>query len=219
MRYIAILVGLGLLGYLGYNRYMEATKPEAKQQAVVELPPPPPEMTAPPPPVLDKESLERVRSATKDSDPLVRWEAVQFLVQANDPQSEEMLYYMLHRDSDATIRRNIVGIVSDRRGSIVTKNLVESLRDTDVEVRLAALIALAKVGDVNASSDISEAIRDTDERVRLEALRTLKLLEGARAQQIQEQQRQHDVKMRTWEDEMKRRQEAELKKKQPQQKK
>ena len=212
MRYIAILVGVGLLGYLGLQHYKDATKPEAQQQAVAALPPPP-QMTAPPPPVLDKESMERVRTATKDSDPLVRWEAVQFLVQANDTQAEELLYSMLHRDSDATIRKNIVNIISDRKGPTVTKNLVESIQDMDVEVRLAALMALGKVGDASVSSKVSEAIRDTDERVRLEALRTLKVLEGMRTQQIQEQQRQHEDKMRTWEDEMKRRQEAELQKK------
>lgn len=212
MRYIAILVGVGLLGYLGLQHYKDATKPEAQQQAVAALPPPP-QMTAPPPPVLDKESMERVRTATKDSDPLVRWEAVQFLVQANDTQAEELLYSMLHRDSDATIRKNIVNIISDRKGPTVTKNLVESLQDMDVEVRLAALMALGNVGDAIVSSKVSEAIRDTDERVRLEALRTLKVLEGMRTQQIQEQQRQHEDKMRTWEDEMKRRQEAELQKK------
>jgi len=58
--------------------------------------------------------------------------------------------------------------------------LSNALRDTESNVRLAALNALGQIGDPSAAPSIGSLLSDVDEGVRLQALRTLNELEAKR---------------------------------------
>ena len=207
MQYLSILIGLCILGFVGYKLVKQPGSLSTGQVIAEAPPPPPPQIEELPPPVLDPEALEKVRLATRDSDSQVRWEAIQLLAETRDPKAEAMMYSMLQRDSEASIRLNVVGLVEKHEGAKAVPHLIRALRDTEADVRLAALGSLGRLGDHSATPAITEAIRDMDERVRLEAIRTLKTLETSRAQQIETARRAHEEKMRVWEEEVRRREE------------
>jgi hypothetical protein len=181
MKYILIVFGLAAVCYWGF---LQAKKGE---QAAIETPPPePPAVKMPPPQVLDEEQLNRVKTATMDLDPQVRWEALQLLVSSRDPRADEIMFQMLNRDGEPTIRRNIAGILAERRGPQVREALVAALKDMDGDVRLNALDSLGKQDDPEAIPAISDCLKDIDERIRLSALNILKNLQEKRNQEIRE---------------------------------
>jgi len=184
MKQIIFVIAILAVGYYAYTKY------SGNQKGAVEAPPPPPPVIElPPPHVLSDPELQRVQASTKDSDPHVRWEALQLLVTSQDPRAEEIMFQMLHHDSEADIRKNIIGVLGERKGPRVSENLVEMLKDMEPEVRLAALQSLARVGDPSTAPAISEALRDSDERVRLSALTTLKNMQDQRNREIEEKRR------------------------------
>src|SRR5687768_5988971 len=194
MRYLLMAVGFSVL-YYAYDRYLKAPDPAA----VAAAPAPPPQLVAPPPGVLDAESLERIRATTRDSNPAVRWQAAQLLLNANDPQAMARLVEMLRTDDEPGIRRDIVGILASRPGKETTRHLIVALRDPEAIVRVAAIQALGNTGDYSAAAAISQATQDIDEQVRLEALRALSALQQRRADEvrrIEEQRRQYEETLR-----------------------
>jgi len=191
MKQIILVIAILAVGYYAYIRFSESQK-----TAVEAPPPPPPVIEMPAPHVLSEAELERVQSATKDSDSRVRWEALQLLVTSQDPRAEEIMFHMLHNDSEVDIRKNIIGILGSRKGPQVTENLIEMLKDMDPEVRLAALDSLGKIGDPAIAPDISESLRDSDERVRLATLSILKNMQDQRNQEIENKRRQQEELLR-----------------------
>ncbi len=204
MKFASIAVGVALLGYLAWTNFKPA----------VPLPPPPPPPAPPPmlaqapPMVLDSESLARVRASANDTDPTVRWEAVQFLMSSHDPQADEIIFSMLHRDSDPNIRKKTVMLLSNRRGRFVVEQLLKRLTDSNAEVRLAVLNAMTKIGDYTTADAISSALHDSDKRVRLAALQTLNALQAKRDAELQATQKEHQAKMRAWEEQVRQNQPA-----------
>lgn len=205
MKYLAMLVGLGILGYLGYQRFGGRAGPAPERTALPAPPPPAPPaiLSEPPPMVLDSGALERVRSSTRDTDPQVRWEAAQFLLKTRDPQALEIVFDLLHRDSEPDIRFKVVQLLGQRRSPQITRHIVQALKDTDERVRLAALDALANIGDFSTSGAISAVLHDTDEQVRLKALQTLNALESQRNLELQNAQQKHQQAMAEWEQKVK----------------
>ncbi|MBI5243907.1 MAG: HEAT repeat domain-containing protein [Elusimicrobia bacterium] len=194
MKQIILVVAILAVGLYAYIRFTQSKKPPE------EPPPPPPVIELPPPQVLSEEELERVKSATIDSDPQVRWEALQLLVTSQDTRAEDIMVHMLHHDADAQIRKNIIGILANRKGPKITENLIAMLKDMDSEVRHAALDALGRIGDPSTAPAITEAMRDTDERVRLTALTILKNMQEARNRDIEEKRRQQEEALRQHEE-------------------
>ena len=156
--------------------------------------------------ILDAESLRRIRGATRDTDPIVRWEAAQLLISARDPQAWRILFAMLQQDSDPEIRRNIVNLVTQKGDASVIPYLTRALMDTDPNVRIAVLDGLAKLGDHTAAEAISNAPHDSEENVRLKAIETLKILQQRRDTEAKAQQAAHEQKMREWEEQVRQRQ-------------
>ncbi|MFA6091700.1 MAG: HEAT repeat domain-containing protein [Elusimicrobiota bacterium] len=206
LKRVALLLALAGMGYYFYQRY-GSKREQAEVSNTAAIPAPPPALEMPAPQVLDEDQIERVRTSVNDSDPKVRWEAVQLLINAKDPQADQILYAMLRRDDDANIRRDVIRILSTREGEQVSLHLQEALHDTEADVRLAALEALGKRGDSSSAPAISDALHDTDERVRLNALKVLNELQIRRNLDILEKQRRHE--------ELLRQQEAEAAKKKP----
>lgn len=190
MKWISLLVGLSLLGFAVNKYYLE---PQAKAKTVFapdDPPPPPPPVESPPPPVIDAKTLEKIRVSTKDTNPTVRWEAIQLLINSGAPEADDFLFEMLQRDTEADLRKRAVDALKSRSGPRVGKVLLHALHDSEPDVRQTALQALANRAetpdDSAASVAISELLRDSDERVRLEAIRTLNILNDKRTQKARQ---------------------------------
>lgn len=209
MKWVSLAIGLAILGF-GVNKYY--LEPQAATKRLAESPPPPPPPPPPeeemaPPPVLDPTALEKIRLSTRDSNPSVRWEAVQFLINAGVSEADDFLYEMLQRDTEPDLRLRSVSALRERKGPKVSKALVRALKDSEPEVRLAALEALSQRAETDTAQSVSALVGDSDERVRLAAIRTLNTLNEKRQQKIKEAeersaqaQREYEQKMREYEE-------------------
>lgn len=137
------------------------------------LPPEPP-AAAPraPQPVFTTQELERVRESLNDADPEVRWAAAELLHGASDPRADELLEQLVVRDTDAALRLKVVNLLRGGESARM-RALVRGLQDTEKDVRLASLAALAEVGDASGAPWVAELVRDPETEVRIAALRTL----------------------------------------------
>jgi len=204
MRYLGIVVGIGMLGFVAFKQFGGGKLPDSMAQAAApepELPPEPPVIEQEPPPVLSPAAIAKIRNATRDTDPSVRWEALQLLINARDPQADAILFDKLHRDTEKDIRLKVVGILGERSGPQVIGHLIRSLRDTEPEVRLAVLEALGRVGDPSVAPHVSQLMQDVDERVRLRALNTLNALQSRREEIAQQTRQKNDEAIRRYEEE------------------
>ncbi|MBI5597444.1 MAG: HEAT repeat domain-containing protein [Elusimicrobia bacterium] len=209
MKWLSLLIGLSILGF-GVNKYYLEPQAEAKRIAEAPPPPPPPpppEEEAAPPPVLDPAALEKIRLSTKDSNPSVRWEAIQFLISAGVKEADNFLFEMLQRDTEPDLRLRAVTVLRERPGPRVSSALVRALKDSEPEVRLAVLEALSQRAETDAAQNVSDLVGDSDERVRLAAIRTLNTLNGKRQQKIREAaersaqaQKEYEEKLRQYEE-------------------
>ena len=201
-KYIMMLAGLGLIAFIGIQFAADdAEQDEIPTQEVAEAPVPAPEPE--PEPILlqlDPESLQRVRNATRDTDPVVRWQSVKFLVDIEDDQAANILFTMLRRDGNPENRKNVVALLSSYNEPTVTRELIRTLKDTDNGVRVAVLDGLGKIGDYSAAESIGRMIHDSNETVRLKAIHTLDLLEKRRNEEISTAKEKHEKEMRDWEE-------------------
>jgi len=189
--------------------YRPAPPPIAPQASPPAVPPSltlPSRTVDPPPSVLSPEQLLKVLETTRDPNPSVRWEAVKFLKKSNSPQSDAIIEEMMTRDTDATVRRNVVVLIGESGGPRATRQLVVALQDMDPMVRIAALRAIHRLGDYSAAPAISELLRDTDDTVRLAALNTLNALQQKRDDEVRKQQRERQEAERRRQEELMRQQ-------------
>ena len=173
--------------------------------------PPPPEIEETPPPVLSDSQLKRIRASTRDTNPDVRWEAVDLLVNSRYPQADQILYEMLQRDGSPQNKIKVIAILQGRTGDAnAVYALTRALIDTEAGVRLASLRALGALGDPSAAKAIGGLLRDVDENVRLEAIRTLNTLEAKRQSLATERAERNRVKMEEYENKMREYQERKI---------
>lgn len=201
MKQLVIILVLAGAGYFAYLKFHQPPPPPA------EPPAPPPVMDEAPRQLLSKEQMDKIKLASNDTDPKIRWEAVQLLISSRDPRGEEILIRMLQRDDDAGIRRNVVQILGER-GPEMTEYLIGALKDTDVEVRLKVLDAFQRKAEPSTVGPITECLRDADERVRLAALKTLNQLQDKRNRELDEQMRKHEEAVKKYEEALRKHQEA-----------
>lgn len=187
MKWISLAIGLSILGFGVKKFYLE---PQAAAKVFAESPAPPPPPPPPdeeaPPPTLDEEALDKIRLATRDTTPSVRWEAIRLLATYGLPEADRFLFEMLQRDTEADLRLRALGVLKERPGPKVSGAIISALKDSEPEVRLAALEALAGRDEINAAQHVSNLVSDSDERVRLSAIRTLNNLNEKRVQKARE---------------------------------
>lgn len=210
MKYIGMIVGLAMLGYVAQEYVLKPKKNapgEQSAEAAAEIPtegpiviPPPPAIEAEPPPVLSPQQLQRIQASTRDTNPEVRWEAVDLLVKTRYPHADAILLEMLQRDSHPPNKLKVIAIL-ERRGDDprAVAALTNALRDTEADVRLSSLRALGVIGDPAAAPAIGALLRDVEETVRLEAIRTLNTLEGRRQTLAAERAARNQEKMQDYE--------------------
>ncbi len=159
--------------FIGGSYYLFQKR--AAEQNPIELPPPPkpPVLQHEPPLVLSDTEIEKIRLATMDGDPSVRWAAIDLLYRVRDPRAYEILEKSLRIDSESDVRRKALAILKKADTPDRVRVLVGALADTEEEIRLAALIALGEIGDPESIPAIVKVLRDTESIVRRQALSTL----------------------------------------------
>lgn len=133
-------------------------------------PPPPPELSAPPPQVIQEAELERIRTATMDSDPSVRWAAIDLLYRVGDPRAMKILEGALKMDTESQVRQNALEIL---RGKNSAQEILPALNDSEKDIRKAALMALGEVGDPVHTPEMLRALNDVEPDVRMQALHAI----------------------------------------------
>jgi len=188
MKYaLAVLVLL----VAGYFILQGKSKPAAPVTAA------PQEFEVPPPaPLIDEAEQNKIVRSANDANPSVRWEALRLLDKMRSPRAYSILFEKLRKDPDTELRIKIIRLLEDRPGPEVSRNLVASLGDATVEIRLAALKALEKTGDTAAASAILELTKDPEDSVREQALRTLNSLQDRKAAEFAAAQRRRQEELR-----------------------
>lgn len=164
MRLVMILVLVFGLFYL----YMSG-RPKPK----VEIPPPPPALSLEPLPTLSEAELEKIRGSTRDSNPTVRWAAIEFLYRVRDPKAMEILESVLAMDTETAVRKNALDLLRRAQKPTAIKEVLLALRDREKELRIAALLALGEIGDRSLVPQVSPLLNDIDFEVRLQAMHTM----------------------------------------------
>lgn len=136
-------------------------------------PPPPPALKIPPAPALTPAEIERVRMATKDNDPGVRWAAIELLYRLRDPHAPRIMAETLSMDTEPSVRMKALALLRQTPEPAAAEDLLLALRDPEKEVRIAALAALSDAGDLSLAPYVSALLTDSDPQVRIQALQTL----------------------------------------------
>jgi HEAT repeat protein len=155
--------------------------------------PAPPAMNMPPPVALSDTDLDKVKLATRDSDPQVRWAAIELLYRLRDPEAVQLMEKALSIDIDPHVRQNAIEILRMDASSGSMSQLLPSLRDTEKDIRIAGLLAIGEKGDPTLVPEVSKLLTDSEPEVRLQALHALSLLQEKRSSEfrpLQEQLRQ-----------------------------
>ena len=83
----------------------------------------------------------------------------------------------------------------EQRVTEIAQHLAAAAKDPLPEIRIAALQALAVLGDYSVGDNVTDSLKDSDERVRLQALKTLNILQDKKAAMI-EAERRHQEELR-----------------------
>lgn len=178
MKYIMLVLAIAVAGFMAYKEFKPVPPPPP--------PPPPPAILSEPAPVINEAEQAKILKSAEDQDPNVRWEAAVLLDKMRSPQAMPVIFHMLQKDLEPTLRLKAVELLSNRRGPDVLNALVGALRDQEPEVRLAALRALEKIGDYSVAGIIATGpIKDQEESVRLQALKTLNTLQDKKQAEIE----------------------------------
>jgi HEAT repeat protein len=178
MKLIMFVVAIGLAGFLAYKEFKPAAPPPP--------PPPPPALLSEPAPVINEAEQAKIIKSTEDQDPNVRWEAVLLLDKMKSPQAMPLMFHMLQKDLDTSLRIKIVELMGNRSGPDILNALAGALKDPEADVKLAALQAIERIGDYTIAGVIAGGpLKDPEESVRLQALKTLNSLQDKKAAEIE----------------------------------
>lgn len=178
MKYIMFVIAVGVAGFMAYQEFKPVPPPPP--------PPPPPAILSEPAPVINPAEMAKILKSCEDPDPSVRWEAVILLDKMKAPEAMPIIFHMLQKDLEYTLRIKAVNLLGNRSGSDVLNALVSATKDQEPDVRLEALKALEKIGDYTVAGAIASGpIKDQEETVRLQALKTLNTLQDKRAAEIE----------------------------------
>ncbi len=178
VKFLALIVVLAAAAYLARQRKTPPVAPP--------LPAEPPAALTPkdPNPVFSESEVQKVRQSMTDSDPGVRFSAVQLLYNLHDPKLGPLLEKMIAEDPDPDIRIKIVGMMKGREDLIRLGGLVKGLSDYDKNVRIASLAALGEIGDPSVTIWVTAVLKDAEPEVRIAALQALGRFQDKRKEEF-----------------------------------
>lgn len=163
-----------------YQRYVQLTVP-----VPIERPAPPPPMI--PAVVFSDQDIARIKASTRDSNPQVRWAALQLLFTLGEPEILALLEESITRDTEPANRVRALELLRQRKGIETLQGMLRGLKDPEKEVRVAALEAIQQSGEPAAIPWVAEAAtRDYEPDVRSRALRVLSSFQDKRRADFQE---------------------------------
>lgn len=179
------MIGVLLAGV--FYVYQKKTSTAKQEQQLPPLPPPP-ALAKEPPPILTDGEIEKIRMATKDADPQVRWAAIELLHRVRDPKAFEILETALSIDTEQEVRQKALNVLKSSGKTDVSADLIKAMNDTEPEIRMAALVALGELGDTKTAPYIVKALMDVEPNIRTQALHTLGIIEAKQRAKHQEMQ-------------------------------
>ncbi|PIR15155.1 MAG: hypothetical protein COV48_15945 [Elusimicrobia bacterium CG11_big_fil_rev_8_21_14_0_20_64_6] len=178
MKYVLLVCAIAVAGFMAYQEFKPVPPPPP--------PPPPPAILSEPAPVINEAEQAKILKSTQDQDPSVRWEAVLLLDKMKSPEATPVIFRMLHKDFEPTVRIKAAELLGNRNGPDVVNALAAALKDQEPAVRLAVILALDKIGDYSVAGVLATGpIRDQEESVRLQALKTLNSLQDKKQAEIE----------------------------------
>ena len=179
MKYLMMACAIAVAGFMAYKEFKPVPPPPPP-------PPPPPAILIEPAPVINEAEQAKILKSAEDQDPNVRWEAVLLLDKMKSPQAMPIVFHMLRKDLETSLRIKAVELLGNRHGADVNDALIGALKDNEPDVRLASLRALEKIGDYSVAGVIATGpIKDQEESVRLQAIKTLNSLQDKKQAEIE----------------------------------
>ena len=143
MKYAVMAVILAAAGFFAWQQW----KPKP-----VPAPPPTPAILLEPTPVISEAEQAKIIKSANDQDPAVRWEAIVFIDKMKVPTSLDLMFEKLHKDHDMALRTKIITLLTQRgahqpANARIARHLILAATDPEPEIRVAALQALATIGN------------------------------------------------------------------------
>lgn len=123
-----------------------------------------------------KETLNIMRSLTMDTNPEVRFAAIELLWQMKDKESPAMIKNMFETDIDAEVKQNLVKMLEKDKSRISLSLLASALKDYDKKTKIRAIEAIGKFANKEAISILSITLTDYDEEVKIKTIKAIKSL-------------------------------------------
>ncbi|MBI5243908.1 MAG: HEAT repeat domain-containing protein [Elusimicrobia bacterium] len=146
-------------------------------------PPPPPVIEIPEPLFLHEAEVAQILRTTKDSDPHVRWAAIELLYRMGHPEAMKLIENTIAMETNAEIRHQAINFLKSAPHKDASRQILPALGDTDIQTRSAALTALGERGDKEIAPEIVKMLSDSEPDVRVKALQALSRLQSKRAEE------------------------------------
>lgn len=138
------------------------------------------------------QTVKTLRGLTQDPNEKVRFAAVELLWQLQDEQAPALVKRMLQEETEASVKKNILEMLSRDKTKLSLALLAEGLNDYDKETKIKVVEAISTFSNKEAILVLNKAMEDYDEEVRLKAVeavnRIRKDIEAHKEQALRELQ-------------------------------
>lgn len=145
-------------------------------------------------------TLGTLKSMTSDSNEKVRLASAELIWQIQDPDAAAIIKGMFETETEPSAKKQLIEMLQKDKNRMSLELISEALKDSDKDVRIAAVDAIGNYNTKEAIPALNRALKDYDEEVRLKALKAVdnirKAIEDLKKQQLQaleEQQRQGQI--------------------------
>lgn len=138
------------------------------------------------------QTVKTLRGLTQDPNEKVRFAAVELLWQLQDEQAPSIVKRMLQEETEASVKKNILEMLSRDKTKLSLALLAEGLNDYDKDTKIKVVEAISTFSNKEAIVVLNKAMEDYDEEVRLKAVeavnRIRKDIEAHKEQALRELQ-------------------------------
>lgn len=138
------------------------------------------------------QTMKTLRGLTQDPNEKVRFAAVELLWQLQDEQAPSIVKRMLQEETEASVKKNILEMLSRDKTKLSLALLAEGLNDYDKDTKIKVVEAISTFSNKEAIVVLNKAMEDYDEEVRLKAVeavnRIRKDIEAHKEQALRELQ-------------------------------
>ncbi len=138
------------------------------------------------------QTMKTLRGLTQDPNEKVRFAAIELLWQLQDEQTPSIIKRMIQEETEASVKKNILEMLSRDKTKLSLALLAEALNDYDKDTRIKVVEAISTFSNKEAIAVLNKALEDYDEEVRLKAVeavnRIRKDIEAHKEQALRELQ-------------------------------